>query len=127
MMKPQDFDWVTAHVQCTVEGFFHHLRIEANRNCETQNQIYNRSPRLGFIENGEVFTVLRGAEKVEFVLKDDQIVVSGFRINHSIQLKAILSNTGDCVLARVGADGQAIPVERWQVLRDALTPLFFDA
>ena len=125
MTQPQDFDWVTAHAECTVTGFFHHLRIEANRNCETSNQI-DKANRFDFIENGAVFTVLRGADKVEFVLKDDRIVVTGFRINTPIQLKAILSNTGECVLAQVGANGQLTPVDRWQVLRDALTPLFFD-
>ncbi len=39
--------------------------------------------------------------------------------SHPVQYRRML-------LAQVGANRQLTPVDRWQVLRDALTPLFFD-
>lgn len=132
---PPDFDWVTAREKCTAVEMFESLRQLAQVNVATMNSIRGGGSRFRFTDterqfgNGFVVTDLGGpfgARSVRFWLRADEISVEQStqfhrtRQSSSFLAYLTLNDRGQC-LFRVGED----ELDKWQVLRRALEPLFF--
>lgn len=124
---PSDFNWVTARWQCSAWNMFELLKGEASANKETVEALWKARGHpvvLSFHDNDQFFAVSRwvGTKEhgVKFVLRGNQIHVEslGEQVNFTASLT--LSDDGEC---RLVVDD--VELDRWQVLRRALEPLFF--
>jgi hypothetical protein len=125
--KPSDFDWVTARAGCSALNMFELLKLEAAKNVEAIKAVTktngNEMP-LSVFDNGSSFAVTRrtfaGELGVRFTLAQDEISVYGHRLDVSFTATLTLDDNGEC---RFLVDGTTL--DRWQVLRRSLEPLFF--
>jgi hypothetical protein len=125
--RPSDFDWVTMRAQCSALNMFGLLQADAQKNTDTMEALATaRGTPLGLqcIVNTGSFVVVRrllvGEIGVRFTLSDDQILVESQGVDVHFSARLTLNNDGECRLL-VGEE----ELDRWQVLRRALEPLFF--
>ena len=131
--KPSDFDWVTVRAGCSALNMFGLLKQEAEKNVEAMKAAPATKPQasespLRFFDNGTSFGVVRrrhiGEVGVRFSLYGDEISVEslGFGLEGNFTATLTLNDDGEC---RFLVGGKTL--DRWQILRRALEPLFFMA
>ena len=128
-MKPSDFDWVTARAQCSPLSMCAQLKADIEKNVESMRSLSkargSEIPIAAF-DNGQSFGVSRrtyvGEIGVIFTLRNEEIRVSSKEVKVDFVATLTLSDDGEC---RLLVDGKEL--DRWQVLRRALEPLFFVA
>jgi len=105
------------------------LKQDAEKNVETIKAV--TKPQGGeipvrFFDNDSSFGVIRETYKgeigVRFSLRQDAVSIEGQGVNVSFTATLTLNDEGEC---RFTVGGQTL--DRWQVLRRALEPLFFRA
>jgi hypothetical protein len=123
--RPSDFDWVTARNQCSLGKVFEFLYLETKKNTETMNQINGQEQRQWqLVEFQGGFSVSRRTVEstmgARFTIRDNAVVVDGIGVDVGFKAGLTLNDDGKC---RLLVDGKEL--DRWQVLRRALEPLFF--
>lgn len=126
--KPSDFDWVTVRAGCSALNMFELLKAEATKNVEAikaVTKLNGQEMPLKMFNNGSMFGVIRPYRRFEetgvrFALYQDEIRVESQGLKVSFTATLTLNDDGEC---RFLVDGQTL--DRWQVLRRALEPLFF--
>ncbi len=105
---------------------FELLHLEAKRNVETFNAASPQHEQWDFAASNNVFSVVQrqfsGFVGMRFTLVQDEIAIEGEGVSLRMIATLTLNDEGDCRL-RVNDE----TLDRWQVLRRALEPLFFSA
>ena len=121
----QEFDWVKARAECSVDWLFEQLCAEAAKNVATANNI-TKGPASGhkafsITANSHRLTVTRNkdADEVAFEKRGSGILIAHAKEGFSVGVD--LDDSGECVAVVDGA-----VLKRWQVLRRALGRLFFE-
>jgi hypothetical protein len=126
--KPSDFDWVTVRAGCSALNMFRLLKHDAAKNVEAIKTA-TKSPEgnemaVRLLDNGSSFVVMRRTYRsemgVRFTLSQDWIRVESQGVNVSFTATLTLNDEGECRFM-VGDK----TLDRWQLLRRALEPLFF--
>jgi hypothetical protein len=125
---PERFNWVKARAECSIAKMFSMLETDVKSDVEVRNELSKQSPdgrSFEFHDSDRAFMVLRyivgmpKPMKVDFVLKDDSIEVSGHGAEFSVGVW--LNSNGSCVYSTLGSQN----LESWRVRRMALNALFF--
>ena len=122
MGTPQEFDWVKARSECSIEYVFSGLFIGAKRDVDAMTAPLPR-PVFRVQENGDFFAVFaegNNATLVSFRKESTRIVVTNQQGELNVTLG--LNHEGKCKL-RINDD--PADLEQWQVRRVALEKLFF--
>jgi hypothetical protein len=128
--KPSDYDWVAARAACSPLNMLSLLKADAEKNVaaiKAATKAEGREIFLSVFDNGHSFGVVRrthvGEIGVRFTLYRDEIAVESQGVDVGpFTATLTLDDDGDC---RLLVGGQML--DRWQVLRRALEPLFFRA
>lgn len=126
MERPSDFDWVTARSQCSAFNVFNSLKEDARKNTETVNALAEGrgAHAFQFGSDAKSFWVVQigrlGEIGVRVSLRDEQIHVESQGVDVAFSAGLTLNDDGECRLLVEG-----VALDRWQVLRRALEPLFF--
>lgn len=126
--KPADFDWVTVRARCSSLNMFTILKLDAERNVDTMKALTkaqgSEMPLSMFDHDGRSFGVTRrtymGEVGVMFSVRNEEIRVDSKGLKVGFTATLTLGDEGEC---RFLVDGKEL--DRWQVLRRALEPLFF--
>ena len=130
---PDEFQWVSAHAECTAAVMFERLRAGVKQDVERRNALehLDDGSRFEFSEDGEVFDVARlegsrytdpkTVALVRFELAARRIHVRGEDVDVDFTAILTLDPAGECRFVV----GEAMYVE-WEVRRMALEFLFFD-
>jgi hypothetical protein len=124
--RPSDWDWVSAKHKCMAVEMFGRLRALAQRDVETRNKQLEGVAVFKLVEiTGIEFLVSKGASRaadVHFKVLDDLTRISVRALRGEEAMYTVgLDDTGVCRFRR-GAD----QLDAWQVLKAALSPIFFD-
>ena len=133
-MSPKDheFNWVKAHSECVLPLEFERLKdsvknsiqeIQETRNfdiCEISTREFwvNRTPTRDDSKYGVLFVLRMDEPK-----REDHIAVINHLLGTSFEITLTLNDNGQC---RYRMDGEGEHL-RWQIVRRALEPLFFQA
>ena len=126
---PPDFDWVTVRHDCSLPVFFEALYLGAQRDTDIRNALGVHPDGGRFVCESHgvaLFSVAReavigGLRAIRFTLRDDRIEVEGAGVADVRFFGTLtLNDRAEC---RLLVDG--VELDRWQVLRRALEPLFF--
>lgn len=123
---PSDFDWVTARGQCSALNVFELLKSDAQRNVAAMEAIAKArgtSSGLQFHTNDGSFVITRRQFTevgVKFILSVDQIEIESVGVDVRFTAGLTLNDDGEC---RLLVNNEQL--DRWQVLRRSLEPLFF--
>jgi len=125
--KPSDFDWVTVRAGCSALNMFGLLKQDAQKNVEAikaATKLQGSEMPVSFFDNDNSFGVVRrtyvGEIGVRFNLYQDEIRIESQGVKVSFTATLTLNDDGEC---RFMVDAQTL--DRWQVMRRALEPLFF--
>jgi hypothetical protein len=121
--KPPNWDWVTERFNCSINGVFERLRLQATKNVDTRNKLFPAGVKFGVEGSGPLFSVFAHGQvlaAVRFNLKGHEIIVEGDGVKVDFRATLTLTNSGDCRLKVDGAE-----LTEWQVLRRALEDLLF--
>ena len=134
-MSPEesDFNWVKARVDCSLAVEFGRLNFSAKSNVECRNETLPRNNAVEFShhnDSDQQFEVSRtpvgglvGRKyEVIFLRRNNHLLIRDNFLNLSYELTLTLNDDGEC---RFRIDGKG-EFKRWQVMRRALEPIFFD-
>ena len=132
--KPDDFNWVHAHLDCSLEREFNGLAAQAKIEIACRNSSLKPDDGFSFkyVEKGEDkknFAILRKPLKdtlgvtleVDFYRRNDHICVVPINRN-PFSLTLNLNANGDCRY-QIDKNGE---YQLWQVLRLALEQILFE-
>ncbi len=123
---PDNLNWVNVRYRCTAGEMFRQLEDDVQRDVDQRNKlkdkITNRHSFTFQSEANQFAVVCDDSGPVRaFYLRDGRISVQNRQREELISASAALNDEGRCML-RVGAE----QLERWQFLKRALEPFFFD-
>ena len=129
--QDSDFNWVRARQECSLAFEFNLLRrgVEASTKerisllpseCATGFSLQKQDPYTFGVTRGPVGALAGRSTVVTFILENDHITIDGGK--QPLKITLTLNDEGECRY-RINGDGE---FKRWQVIRRALEPLFFD-
>ena len=121
-----DFEWVTARANCSVNEVFEKLRAQVKADVDIRHNLrpHGEMYAFRFISEGPQFIALVEGNKLHhaviFTLKDGIITVSDDDDNVLFRANVTLNDDGKCVV-KINEDER----ELWQMRKMALEKLFF--
>ena len=130
--KPDSFNWVGACIACRPKEQFDAIQSDVEDAVRKRNEELVRSDapvRMGFSNYGTGFCVSKdpvagyhaGQDCVNFDQATDGFVIRDLRAHGVKSVTPFLDDEGECRF-RINGEGSH---QRWQVIRLALEPLFF--
>ena len=131
----QNFNWVTARNECSIQRQFECLRSEVEKHTKEREGLLARNDKRTFLPNLHLeenkFSVARQHAghlhaEVTFELRKEQAQIHISGEDLSLEVTITLSNDGECLFL-ISRDGEKMngAFKRWQVAREALETLFF--
>jgi hypothetical protein len=123
-----NFDWVTARSECSLEGVFEKLRMQVKEDVDIRNGLRGDPPhyyKFEFSSHGSMFTASVVGNKIHGSVRFSYnvsrlIFVHDDKDNELLRAFVTLSNKRECVV-RIKEE----ECELWQMRKMALEKLFF--
>jgi hypothetical protein len=127
--RAENFDWVTAHSQCSLDLVFESLRLQVQTDVETREALRPKDQRhshyaFRFVSNERKFSAMLNGHRIRrvasFSLERHAIVVRDENDTEMFSATTTLNDEGDCRLKVKDQER-----ELWQVRKLALEGLLF--
>lgn len=129
-MTTDNFDWVVARNECSIEKVFHRLRLDVQTDVETRQSLRERG-EFGFDQS---FAFTSSGNKFSASMRTrthGRSVIFAFRKNHIVVLDDIDRELMSATVTLTDDKGCRLVVgeevlDEWQFRKRALESLFFD-